>query len=78
MFELKKEARLLLMYKTVSRQSLMSAGYSTVEKTSVSMAPVYSPQQSGRMNIIASWDLEEDTKAQGLGGFPRAAEFEKC
>lgn len=53
------------MYKTVSRQSLMSAGYPTVEKTSVSMAPVYSPQQSGRMNIIAPWDLEEDMKAQG-------------
>lgn len=66
------------MYKTVSRQSLMSAGYPAVEKISVSTAPIYSPQQSGRMNIIASWDLEEDTKAQGLGGFPGAAELEKC
>lgn len=50
----------------------MSAGYPTVEKTSVSMAPVYSPQQSGRMDIIAPWDLDEDTKAQVLGGFPGA------
>lgn len=60
----------------------MSAGYPTVEKTSVSTAPVYSPQQSGRIEIIAPWDLDEDTKAQALGGFPGAevavAELEKC
>lgn len=43
-----------------------------IERTTVGMTPVYSPQQPCKMGIIASWYVDGDTDAQGLGNFPEA------